>query len=457
MSWTQNLTLGLICLLVLQLHVHCLISRRPCHRPKQAISSYTCVDLASTQSRIKTVHGSELLYQDDICRSRKTSLNLIATDKESTSSSQPPPPKNSNKKNKKKMKNSPFGDGNDDEGKGPGDKFLEAVKGTLFNNPLSRIIKNTYTFFYWFPRKNIPYDHPFIYFRNNTAEWLAWYQFPHNLPPYAYLGEGWPSDFFCYGLPGCTLPLGNWDPFGLTLVSEKVVRKYRESELKHGRLAMLAFVGMLVQEIYHPLYPNIGGLAITHMQQLCDEVTLETGLFGPVVHFVKNLILETGWLDNPKINLDEFQFLVIFPVDYVLLVMFLMSFEIKALYRNHERWLPNEYNHQFDHNIGLTNLKANYENGNYGFDPLNLRPSDPDEYREMVEKELNHGRLAMVAVIGCLVQEYLTGLPILTALVVWLDSEGSSASISQSLSNIPEFVTQQYQRVVSGSVTPPIQ
>jgi hypothetical protein len=50
-----------------------------------------------------------------------------------------------------------------------------------------------------------------------------------------------------------------------------------------------------------------------------------------------------------------------------------------------------------------------YYPGDLGFDPLGLAPQDPYEFRIMQEKELAHCRLAMVAAIGFLVQEVVTG------------------------------------------------
>jgi len=299
-------------------------------------------------------------------------------------------------------------------------KMAKGAMRVLSANPISRIFSNTYTFWYWLPKRNMPYDMPWQLFKNSTVEWIAWYQFPHNLPPYGYLpvdrdGEfgGYREDFFCYGLPGNTLPLGNWDPAGFQLVDKKVLLKYRESELKHGRLAMLSAVGFAVQENFHPLYENIGGLAITHMAQLRNLLPSESHILGPLF----SLIGLGGDVD-----------LVNFPsLDYICVCAFLALFEVAALRRNWVRWADDGYNHQFDQNIGIGNLRPGYDNGDYGYDPLRLRPSDPALYREVQEMELNHARLAMVAIIGMIGQEYLTGLPIGESLSMWLSSSSSSS------------------------------
>merc|ERR1712134_254528 len=56
-------------------------------------------------------------------------------------------------------------------------------------------------------------------------------------------------------LPGITDPLGFFDPAGFSSgASEGRVRFYREVELKHGRVAMLAALGFLVGEQFHPLW-----------------------------------------------------------------------------------------------------------------------------------------------------------------------------------------------------------
>jgi len=54
-------------------------------------------------------------------------------------------------------------------------------------------------------------------------------------------------------------------------------------------------------------------------------------------------------------------------------------------------------------------LRPGYIPGDIGFDPLGLKPTDPAEFREMQTKELQNGRLAMIAAAGFLAQEAVTG------------------------------------------------
>jgi hypothetical protein len=54
---------------------------------------------------------------------------------------------------------------------------------------------------------------------------------------------------------GVTAPLGFFDPLGFSKgADEATLAKYRESELKHGRIAMMSVLGYLTQERYHPLF-----------------------------------------------------------------------------------------------------------------------------------------------------------------------------------------------------------
>ena len=78
---------------------------------------------------------------------------------------------------------------------------------------------------------------------------------------------------FAYGLPGNFNALGgselNFDPAGfLEGKSELEVNRYREAELTHGRVGMLASLGFLVQEKFHPLFSGDGGPAIDQIPAL---------------------------------------------------------------------------------------------------------------------------------------------------------------------------------------------
>merc|ERR1719506_3422850 len=57
------------------------------------------------------------------------------------------------------------------------------------------------------------------------------------------------------GMVGDCAPLGFFDPFGFSKdASPETMKKYREAELKHGRVAMLAAAGMIHQDKWKPLF-----------------------------------------------------------------------------------------------------------------------------------------------------------------------------------------------------------
>ena len=56
--------------------------------------------------------------------------------------------------------------------------------------------------------------------------------------------------------------------------------------------------------------------------------------------------------------------------------------------------------------------------GDIGFDPLGLKPEDPEELKTMQTKELQNGRVAMIAIAGFVAQELVNGKEILQNLGV---------------------------------------
>ena len=70
-------------------------------------------------------------------------------------------------------------------------------------------------------------------------------------PPLGPTLNGWTPDASkpCFGLPGALAPLGYFDPLGLCKDRDLVgVKRFREAEIMHGRVAMMATVGYLIGE-----------------------------------------------------------------------------------------------------------------------------------------------------------------------------------------------------------------
>ena len=87
-------------------------------------------------------------------------------------------------------------------------------------------------------------------------------------------------------MPGVSGPLGFFDPAGFTEgASEGKIKFYREVELKHSRVAMLASLGFLVGEVFHPLFggkinvPSVLAFQQTPLQQFWPAVVLVIALF----------------------------------------------------------------------------------------------------------------------------------------------------------------------------------
>ena len=167
------------------------------------------------------------------------------------------------------------------------------------------------------------------------------------------------------GLPGALPPMGNFDPAGFTEgKSVAELKMLREAEVTHGRVSMLASLGFLVQEFYHPLFsPEITNVAINQIPEL-----------PPVFWFALTLGISAAEITRIQLG-------------------FANPYEANVKGKKGAR----------DEVKGT--LKEGYYPGDLRFDPLNIKPTTPDAFRQMQERELSHGRLAMFAAAGFIAQE----------------------------------------------------
>jgi hypothetical protein len=71
-----------------------------------------------------------------------------------------------------------------------------------------------------------------------------------------------------------------------------------------------------------------------------------------------------------------------------------------------------------------------------GFDPLGLMPEDEEAFNEMATKELQNGRLAMIAAAGFLAQEAVDHKPILESFNDWLASPAAEAAAETAANTV---------------------
>jgi len=155
-----------------------------------------------------------------------------------------------------------------------------------------------------------------------------------------------PPPFAPSEMPGVSSPLGFFDPLNFSKVGdEQGFRKLRSAEIKHGRVAMMAAVGAVVQHyIQLPGFENV--------PKGIFAATSGNGLFGFAALFVLSGVLELFvWKDD--------------------------------------------------------DAKPAESIGDYG-NPVSFGVPLGDS-PEMRTRELNNGRAAMFAAIGIIVAELLTG------------------------------------------------
>merc|ERR1712183_1107233 len=83
--------------------------------------------------------------------------------------------------------------------------------------------------------------------------------------------------------------------------------------------------------------------------------------------------------------------------------------EVFSVFSFREPWSKTYFNKGTEVGSGLWTVRTDREGGDLGFDPLGLKPKDPAAFKEMQTKELNNGRLAMIAAAGMIAQELATG------------------------------------------------
>jgi hypothetical protein len=159
-----------------------------------------------------------------------------------------------------------------------------------------------------------------------------------------------------FNLPGVSKPLGFFDPLQFSKNLEPIeFKKIQEAELKHSRVAMLASLGLLVQDYFHPLFG------------LKDKVIGE-----PIYHF--------------QIIADQYPYFIPLVISSIGLIEFF------NIYRGWELTPIDK----------IANLKDDYVVGDLGLNPFQF---SEEEFHEMRTKELNNGRLAMIATLLLVLQQ----------------------------------------------------
>lgn len=152
-----------------------------------------------------------------------------------------------------------------------------------------------------------------------------------------------------------------FDPLGFA-DSEENLNRYREAEIKHARLAMLAAAGWPMSELFDKKIANVLNL---------DPVVDASGRVPSVLN---------GGMGK------------ISPLYWVSCILLAGAVELIAMFS--------------------ASKKEGYFPGNFGFDLFGLYPTDKKGQKWMQTAEIKNGRLAMLAITGFCFQEVVTHIAV---------------------------------------------
>jgi hypothetical protein len=148
------------------------------------------------------------------------------------------------------------------------------------------------------------------------------------------------------------------------------VKRLREAEVTHARVAMAAAAGIVAQEALHPLFPDVVGPAIIHFQQIPAPFWQAVAVGIGAIEYVR---ARKGWV---------------------------------------EPWRGG---------MSLFRLREEYKPGDLGFDPLGMQRTYVTGFKGARARELAYGRVAMLAVVTFVLQEVITAAPVLQLTRDWLN------------------------------------
>jgi len=153
-----------------------------------------------------------------------------------------------------------------------------------------------------------------------------------------------------------------FDPLGFA-DSTQNLKYYREAEIKHARLAMLAAAGWPLSELWDKKIAGLLG-----MEAVLDEANRVPSVLN-------------GGMEK------------ISPIYWGVCLALAAAIDVYGLSR-------------------ASKPKSGYIPGDFGFDPLGFYPKDEAGKKKMQTKELKNGRLAMVAITAFALQEFISGVAV---------------------------------------------